>query len=134
MKKITRGVLTFITVLATFYFTYKIPFSFIPGIWNFPILPFILSLLLAAGIGFLVWKSLGKKTENFTRYVLMGGVITGAILFLAGFIGPMIFIPSSNQGPMLGLFITGPLGFLIGLLGGGIYWWLKVKRVEKKDA
>lgn len=34
--------------------------------------------------------------------------------FLAGFIGPMIVAPSANQGPMVGIFITGPLGFIAG--------------------
>jgi hypothetical protein len=30
----------------------------------------------------------------------------------------MIFAPQANQGPMLGIFITGPGGFLLGLLYG----------------
>jgi hypothetical protein len=33
----------------------------------------------------------------------------------------MIFAPDANQGPLLGLFITGPLGFLAGGCGGFIY-------------
>lgn len=39
----------------------------------------------------------------------------GTVGFLAGFIGPMILAPDSNQGPMLGIFITGPGGFVLGL-------------------
>jgi hypothetical protein len=47
-------------------------------------------------------------------------VICGAIGFAIGFFGPLIFSPEANQGPLLGIFITGPggavLGFLLGLL------------------
>jgi hypothetical protein len=39
-----------------------------------------------------------------------------------GFFGPLIFTPDANQGPLLGIFITGPLGFVLGGIGGGIYW------------
>ncbi|WP_263588878.1 hypothetical protein [Sphingopyxis sp. GC21] len=46
------------------------------------------------------------------------GCLLGAIGFAGGFFGPMIFTPDANQGPMLGIFITGPIGFLLGLLAG----------------
>lgn len=42
----------------------------------------------------------------------------GAIGFLIGCVGPMIFYPSSNQGPLLGIFLTGPLGVVVGALLG----------------
>lgn len=44
----------------------------------------------------------------------------GVIAFLIGFVGPIILMPEANLGPLLGLFITGPLGFL---LGGVIGFW-----------
>lgn len=34
----------------------------------------------------------------------------GVILGLIGFVGPLIFTPDANQGPLLGIFITGPIG------------------------
>src|SRR6266404_2909751 len=46
------------------------------------------------------------------------GLIVGAIGFLGGFVGPIIFAPQSNQGPMLGIFITGPIGFAAGAIYG----------------
>ena len=49
---------------------------------------------------------------------LLGGVIVGGIGFLAGFVGPIIFTPEANQGPLLGIFVTGPLGFAVGAAGG----------------
>ncbi|SDA43303.1 hypothetical protein [Mesorhizobium qingshengii] len=46
------------------------------------------------------------------------GVILGVVGFVGGFIGPLIFTPEANQGPLLGIFITGPLGFVLGLVVG----------------
>lgn len=43
-------------------------------------------------------------------------VILGLVGFLSGFLGPMVLSPESNQGPLLGILITGPLGFLAGLV------------------
>jgi len=47
-------------------------------------------------------------------------VILGGIGFSIGFFGPMVFTPEANQGPLLGIFITGPLGALVGAIGGSI--------------
>jgi len=33
----------------------------------------------------------------------------------------MILAPEANQGPMLGLFITGPAGVVIGAIAGAVY-------------
>ena len=48
--------------------------------------------------------------------------MTGAIAFVAGFFGPILLMPGANQGPLLGIFITGPLGFLLGGIGGAVSW------------
>ncbi|MDX8433880.1 hypothetical protein RFN25_10575 [Mesorhizobium abyssinicae] len=50
--------------------------------------------------------------------MLKWGAILGVIGFLVGFVGPVIFTPEANQGPLLGIFITGPLGFVLGLIVG----------------
>ena len=50
----------------------------------------------------------------------LGALIVGAIGFSIGFFGPIIFMPDANQGPMLGIFITGPLGAVLGAVGGAI--------------
>ena len=54
------------------------------------------------------------------RSALKWAFIIGGIGFLGGFVGPIIFIPEANQGPLLGIFITGPAGFVIGLAFGAI--------------
>jgi hypothetical protein len=42
------------------------------------------------------------------------------ICFLVGFIGPMIFAPGANQGPLLGVLYTGPFGLALGVIWGAI--------------
>ena len=54
-----------------------------------------------------------------------GGCLLGLIGFTGGFFGPMIFSPESNQGPMLGIFFTGPAGLVLGLLIGAIIGWCR---------
>jgi len=54
------------------------------------------------------------------KSAIRGGCLLGGIGFVAGYVGPIVFMPESNQGPLLGIFITGPLGFLIGLVAGAI--------------
>lgn len=55
-------------------------------------------------------------------HMMIWAAVLGFVGFIGGFFGPMIFRPSANQGPMLGIFITGPLGFLVGLLFGLVRW------------
>jgi hypothetical protein len=55
------------------------------------------------------WR--GENPIGFALFV-------GGISFLAGFVGPIMFTPSANQGPLLGIFITGPVGVVVGLLWG----------------
>jgi len=50
--------------------------------------------------------------------VLRWTVVLGIAGFLSGFIGPMILAPDANQGPLLGLLITGPTGALLGSVLG----------------
>jgi len=59
-----------------------------------------------------------RKSPGFWA-LAMGGV-GGA----AGFFGPMILSPDANQGPMLGLFITGPGGALAGAVLGVVFRFL----------
>ncbi len=50
--------------------------------------------------------------------VLFWAIVVGAVAFAAGFFGPIVFAPDANQGPLLGIFITGPAGFVAGALYG----------------
>ena len=61
---------------------------------------------------------------------LMIACMVGGIGFIIGFVGPMVFTPESNQGPLLGIFITGPLGFIIGGAIGAYVDWRRGKRLR----
>ena len=59
-------------------------------------------------------KSRWWRHENPLGFALF----VGSIAFLVGFVGPMIFAPGANQGPLLGIFYTGPIGTLVGFIWG----------------
>ena len=61
-------------------------------------------------------------------HALLGSSILGGIGFIGGFFGPMIFKPEANQGPLLGIFITGPLGAILGGIGGALVDWWRNRR------
>lgn len=64
-----------------------------------------------------------KQESRLIRYLLFPlfwAAALGAAGFISGFIGPMVFNPDANQGPMLGLFVTGPGGFFLGVVIGFI--------------
>ncbi len=87
------------------------------------------SSMYALGISLLIFIILlfVAKDENgkFLNQLFITALIIGIIGFTLGFIGPIIFWPESPQGPLLGIFITGPLSFLAGLIGGGVYWKIR---------
>jgi len=53
-------------------------------------------------------------------------LVLGAVGFVCGFVGPMVFSPDANQGPLLGLLITGPGGALLGAVLGLIVGAVRV--------
>lgn len=56
-------------------------------------------------------------SQSAIRASWLGGLLVGALSFALGFIGPLIVWPDNNLGPVLGILITGPLGFVAGVLG-----------------
>ena len=65
-------------------------------------------------------------------WAAVGAASLGGIGFACGFFGPIIFAPQSNQGPLFGIFITGPLGVIIGAIAGGLYGLIRYRR-QKRD-
>ena len=127
MRLIFRLLSMLVVVPATYYFLYWVPFSFLPFIehrW----IPSLISLLCAVAVGWYVWKRPGGAPDGLISNILLGAIVLGAIGFCAGFFGPIIFAPDANQGPLLGIFITGPLGFILGGVGGFIYWLVKKRK------
>jgi hypothetical protein len=128
MKIFLRIFLTFFVFIAVDLFVFWGPFSLIRAKSGMPMdssIPEYVSLLLAIIVAYFTWKKSGNLTNGLVSHILMGGLIIGGISFCTGFFGPIIFDPGANQGPLLGIFITGPVGFVVGLIAGGIFWVIK---------
>jgi len=96
----------------------------------------VISLTCAAGAGWFVWVKTASVSDSAISTTILGAVIFGGIGFTGGFFGPIIFTPGANQGPLLGIFITGPAGFVLGGIAGFVYWIMKgrEKPYNKEDA
>src|SRR5215469_17243361 len=86
--------------------------------WIRPVPPFVCSAIVLR----YTWPTAASAPAGLVRSVLVGAVVTGGIGFAIGFFGPMILDPSSPQGPLLGIFVAGPLGLLAGAVGGAVFW------------
>lgn len=91
----------------------------------------IITLVISILIGSFLWFITDNVSKRFTNKLFITAIIIGVIGFAIGFIGPIIFTPEANQGPLLGIFVTGPLSFVAGLIGAGIYWRKKSNKIEK---
>jgi hypothetical protein len=81
----------------------------------------ILAVLIL--IAMLINRAVGARGRDIVRRAVRPAAVLGGIGFAGGFFGPMLLAPGANQGPMLGIFITGPLGFLLGLVYGIVREW-----------
>jgi ABC-type multidrug transport system permease subunit len=112
-----RWFLSILVFVAAFFVSYWLVFvQIIPEDlqWLAP-LAALLTAMVGAGVAS---TALGAASEGVLPTVLTCSTVVGAIGFSGGFFGPMIFAPDANQGPLLGLFITGPLGCAVGAFGG----------------
>jgi hypothetical protein len=121
MSVVIRVLLSIVVLPAAYYTTLWFPMALIPlgGHWWIGKLA---ASACAIGVGRYVWTRSGSRPENLGTYVALGGLVTGSICFSLGFFGPLVFAPNAEQGPLLGLLVTGPLGFLLGCTGGFVYW------------
>ena len=74
--------------------------------------------LLVMAIMFFGYRLLGEEHRSSLRRAARPAVILGGVGLALGFLGPILLTPEANQGPLLGIFITGPGGFALGLLFG----------------
>jgi len=86
----------------------------------------MLLLALRVGVAMIVarfiWRRLdGPRVEpGMWPSIIAGALLVGAVGFAVGFFGPILFTPEANQGPLLGIFITGPLGLICGGIAGAM--------------
>ena len=75
-------------------------------------------------MGLLCWWSVlaGQETRARARIAASWrmGWILGGIGLTLGFVGPLVVTPSANLGPLLGILISGPGGFVLGALGAAV--------------
>jgi hypothetical protein len=79
-----------------------------------------------AGGSFLALLLVDRPTV--ARWCIGTAISLGAVLFLVGFAGPILLTPKSPQGPLLGIFFTGPLGVVIGAFVGLYIGVMKERR------
>ena len=131
MRNLFRIVVTFVSWVAGFYFVYWVGGALISSASLSWWIPFLVSILAASAVARYVWIHTSSLQAGLARSVLLGALVTGAVAFSAGFFGPIVFAPGANQGPLLGIFITGPLGFVLGAIGGAIHWFARERRTGR---
>ncbi len=114
----------------TFLVVATVPFAlayFVLSIETNRVVQWTVSLIAAGTASVAWWRWSGTNAARSRRggpisRIATGAIAVGSVGFLLGFVGPMVLSPESNQGPLLGIFITGPGGFLLGAIGGYVYW------------
>ena len=81
--------------------------------------PIVLWLLT---MSLLCWSVVvpGRARRAGVRSSWQAGWMVGGIGLLLGFVGPLVVTPDANLGPLLGILLTGPLGFVVGAIGAGV--------------
>ena len=95
--------------------------AMLPGLDVVPIVPPLIALGLGGAAAVQVWQRTAPRTGSDPVVVastLAGAALLGGIGFAAGFFGPVLLMPEANQGPLLGIFITGPIGVVLGAVAG----------------
>ena len=130
MRLSLRILATVVGTVATFYFIFwtggAVLFQIVPQV--FPWLDYAASTVVAVVVARFIWVHTKSLVTSFARTVTLWALLIGAIAFLAGFFGPILLTPRANQGPMLGLFFTGPLGLVLGAVAGAVFWLLRKRR------
>ena len=128
MRTVFRVVATLISAVAALYFVFWVSGALLPRVHASLGIAWLASLMAACLVAWFVWKQTASVPRGLVKAMVLGALLTGGIAFSVGFFGPIIFTPGANQGPLLGIFITGPLGFLAGAVGGAISWISRRRR------
>lgn len=97
---------------------------------KFSIWPKSYEVLLCIPLGYAIWKNLEGEYNGLKVYSIVGGMILGAIGLFLGIAIPYL-MKIGDQGPLIGVILTGPIGFILGLVFGGLYWKKAIKGMVK---
>lgn len=119
MTPALRFVTAVLAFFGSFFIVWMLLFTMLSGdqAWIGSLVALAASIYVARR----VWNGTAEGSTSLPVMAGLGAAILGGLGFVAGFFGPMIFAPGANQGPMLGLFITGPAGVVIGAIAGAVY-------------
>lgn len=123
MKRLFQVISMLVIIPATYMLLYWIPLPLFSVSHARGILMAI-ALVGACGVGWMAWRKIGTAPDDLLESMGKGAVTLGVLGFCGGFFGPLVFTPDANQGPLLGIFITGPLGFIFGAIAGAVRWKL----------
>jgi hypothetical protein len=91
----------------------------------------LIALVAAIVVARYAWVRADAATGSLAGAIGYGAILFGGIGFAAGFFGPMVFAPEANQGPLLGILITGPAGVLAGAFVGLVYGLARARRENR---
>ncbi|MDI7861988.1 hypothetical protein MRS76_08475 [Rhizobiaceae bacterium n13] len=121
MDIVLRAILSTVVFAAVHFFSYWLVFLQLIPEQSQP-LAWPMSLVAGCVAAAFAWCSMGWKEAGLSSAIASGALITGSLGLVAGFFGPIFLSPTSDEGPMLGLFVTGPLGALAGGAYGAFRW------------
>lgn len=92
----------------------------------------LLALAVGVSAGIATWRQTDDPSAGLGVSVALGALVLGGLGFALGFFGPMFLAPQANQGPLLGIFITGPVGLLLGGVGGAWLWLRRLPASQRR--
>jgi hypothetical protein len=130
MKPASRVAFAFMVFFGTYVLTWLLalllPLGSLGWIGN------VISLIVAVALARYTWIHADVAAGSLAGAIGYGAILFGGIGFAAGFFGPMIFAPEANQGPLLGILITGPAGVLLGVFASLIYGLARLRRENRR--
>ena len=126
MNRAFRATVSFLSFFGSYVFIRLVELLLPLG--SLDLLASLISLVAAIAVARYTWTHADVPPASVAGAVAYGVILCGGIGFTAGFFGPMIFAPGANQGPLLGIFITGPVGVGVGAVAGLVYWLTRMRR------
>jgi len=123
MRSLFRTLVTVVSGVSSLYFVFWVGGALLLFVHAPVWLSSVMTIVAAAAVSRYVWRHTASLQPGLVNSVVLGALASGGIGFAGGFFGPILLMPEANQGPLLGIFITGPLGFVLGVIGGAVYWF-----------